>query len=155
MLKKQSLSPDVWSEEKTPAETPSAPAELDERIRVALLAAGDKKAFRPLVLDLQELASFTDYFVIASGANQRQVQAICDAVEEELKKRLRVRPLRIEGYAAAEWVLLDYGDFIFHVFEEQARQFYELERLWREARQIPLPPEVEGEPITITFRSDT
>jgi ribosome-associated protein len=139
VLKKQALSPDAWREEK--ASAPAAEA-FDERIRVALVAAGDKKALRPVVLDLREIASFTDFFVIVSGTNQRQVQAISDAIEEELKKQLRVRPARIEGYTAAEWVLLDYGDFVVHAFEEQARQFYDLERLWREARRVALPPDV-------------
>ncbi|MET0645217.1 MAG: ribosome silencing factor [Pyrinomonadaceae bacterium] len=117
------------------------PAELDERVRLALHAAGEKKAHDLVVLDLREVASFTDYFVIASGTNVRQVQAIADAVQEQLRKQLRVKPARVEGYNSAEWVLLDYGDFIFHVFEEKSRRFYDLERLWRDAARVPLPPE--------------
>jgi ribosome-associated protein len=123
------------------ATTPS-PAELDERVRLALHAAGEKKAHDLVVLDLREVASFTDYFVIASGTNVRQVQAIADAVQEQLRKQLSVRPARVEGYNSAEWVLLDYGDFIFHVFEEKSRRFYDLERLWRDAARVPLPPDV-------------
>jgi ribosome-associated protein len=75
-------------------------------------------------------------------------------VEEQLKKKLGVRPARIEGYNTAEWVLADYGDLIIHIFEEQARQFYDLERLWREGKRLPLPPDIEGEPVVITLRSD-
>ena len=119
---------------------PSA-AELDERLRLALHAAGEKKAHDLVVLDLREVASFTDYFVIASGTNVRQVQAVADEVQEQLRKHLRVKPARVEGYNSAEWVLLDYGDFIFHVFEEKSRRFYDLERLWRDAARVPLPPD--------------
>ncbi len=115
---------------------------LDERLRLALHAAADRKAHDLVVLDLREVASFTDYFVIASGTNVRQVQAVADAVQEQLRKQLSVKPARVEGYNSAEWVLLDYGDFIFHVFEEKSRRFYDLERLWRDAARVPLPPEV-------------
>lgn len=117
-------------------------AELDERLRLALHAAGEKKAHDLVVLDLREVASFTDYFIIASGTNVRQVQAIADEVQEQLRKQLRVKPARVEGYNSAEWVLLDYGDFIFHVFEEKSRRFYDLERLWRDAARVPLPPDL-------------
>jgi ribosome-associated protein len=112
--------------------------DLDERIRAAVHAAGEKKALDVVVLDLREVASFTDFFVIASGTNVRQVQAIADAVQEYLRKELRVKPARVEGYNSAEWVLLDYGDFILHVFEEKARRFYDLERLWRDAARVAL-----------------
>jgi ribosome-associated protein len=126
----------------TQAETAvPSPAELDERVRLALHAAAEKKAHDLVVLDLREVASFTDYFVIASGTNVRQVQAVADEVQEQLRRQLRVRPARVEGYNSAEWVLLDYGDFIFHVFEEKSRRFYDLERLWRDAARVPLPPE--------------
>ncbi|MDT5267830.1 MAG: ribosome-associated protein [Acidobacteriota bacterium] len=123
------------------ANTPSL-AELDERVRLALHAAGEKKAHDLVVLDLREVASFTDYFIITSGTNVRQVQAISDAVQEQLRKQLSVKPARVEGYNSAEWVLLDYGDFIFHVFEDKSRRFYDLERLWRDAARVPLPPDV-------------
>lgn len=123
------------------AVAPSA-AELDERLRLALHAASERKAHDLVVLDLREVASFTDYFVIASGTNVRQVQAVADEVQEQLRKQLNVRPARVEGYNSAEWVLLDYGDFIFHVFEEKSRRFYDLERLWRDAARVPLPPDV-------------
>jgi ribosome-associated protein len=120
-------------------------AELDERLLLVLHAAGEKKAHDLVVLDLREVASFTDYFVIASGTNVRQVQAIADEVQEQLRKRLGVKPARVEGYNTAEWVLLDYGDFILHVFEEKSRRFYDLERLWRDAARVPVPADAAGE----------
>ena len=117
---------------------------LDERICTALQAASDKKAVEPVVLDLRSIASFTDYFIITSGTNQRQVQAIADEVVEQLKKQ-GTRAERVEGYNTAEWVLVDYGDFVVHVFEEKARRFYDLERLWREAARVELPENLRGE----------
>ena len=117
--------------------------QLDERICAALRAASDKKALDIVVLDLREIASFTDYFIITSGTNVRQVQAIADEVVEQLKKQ-GTRAARVEGYNTAEWVLVDYGDFILHVFEDKARKFYDLERLWRDAVRVPLPADVTG-----------
>ena len=104
----------------------------------ALHAASEKKALEPVVLDLREIASFTDYFVIVSGANERQVQAISDEIYESLKKSGHAAA-RVEGYKTAEWILLDYGDFVVHVFEQKARKFYDLERLWRESKRIEVP----------------
>ena len=117
--------------------------ELDERICMALRAASDKKALEIVVLDLREIASFTDYFVITSGTNVRQVKAIADEVVEQLKKQ-GTRAARVEGYGTAEWVLVDYGDFVLHVFEDKARKFYDLERLWRDAARVPLPSDLTG-----------
>jgi ribosome-associated protein len=117
---------------------------LDERVRLALHAAGEKKALDLAVLDLRAVASFTDFFLIASGANVRQVQAIADGVVEHLRKELNAKPARVEGYNSAEWILLDYGDFVFHVFEEKSRRFFDLERLWRDGARVALPPEVAG-----------
>ena len=134
-VKEQSLNPQP-SVRPTPQ---SAPAEsLDERVLAALHAASEKKAIEPVVLDLREIASFTDYFVIVSGANERQVQAIADEVYETLKKSGHAAA-RMEGYKTAEWILLDYGDFVVHVFEQKARKFYDLERLWRESKRVELP----------------
>jgi ribosome-associated protein len=117
-------------------------AELDPEVKLAIECAADRKAFDMRVLDLRDVASFTEFFIIASGANQRQVQAIADAIEEQLKKQLQTRPVRIEGYNSAEWVLLDYGDFIVHIFSKEARDFYDLERLWRDARKVEIPAEL-------------
>ena len=113
--------------------------ELDEPVKLAIECALDKKAFALTALDLREIASFTEFFIVASGSNQRQVQAIADEISEQLKKQLKLKAIRIEGYAAAEWVLLDYGDFICHIFEQKSREFYDLERLWRDARKVDLP----------------
>jgi ribosome-associated protein len=117
---------------------------LDARIESALRAASDKKALDLVVLDLRPVATFTDYFLIASGTNVRQVQAIADEITERLKRE-GTRAERIEGYSTAEWVLVDYGDFIVHIFEEKARRFYDLERLWREGVRVPLPADVRAE----------
>jgi len=118
-------------------------SEFDERIRRALHAAAEKKALEPTVLDLRDIASFTDCFVIMTGTNRRQVQAISDEVVEQLK-RAGTRAARVEGYQTAEWILIDYGDFVVHVFDEKARRFYDLERLWREAKRVDISPEQLG-----------
>lgn len=156
-IKEKILHPEQSAVKRQPAaETPDAEGgatasaraqgdecaqELDARLCTALRAASDKKALDMVVLDLKELASFTDYFLITSGTNVRQVQAIADAVVEKLKEQ-GSRAARVEGYSTAEWILLDYGDFIVHVFEDKARRFYDLERLWREAGRVPLPAEL-------------
>ncbi len=122
----------------------SAARALTPSIKTALHAASDKKAVAPVVLDLSSIGGFTDFFLITNGTNQRQVQAIADEIVQRLKQAGE-RPARIEGYKTAEWVLLDYGDFIVHIFEDKARRFYDLERLWRDAARIELPPELRGE----------
>ena len=109
------------------------------RVQLAIRCAIEKKAVNLVAHDLRDSASFTEFFVIATGLNQRQVQAIADEIHEQLKKQLNARIVRIEGYNAAEWVLLDYGDFIVHIFEKDAREFYDLERLWRDAKRVDLP----------------
>src|SRR5438132_9775499 len=116
------------------AETPTPFAELDPEVKLAIKCASEKKAFDMVALDLRDIASFTEFFVIASGANQRQVQAIADEIKEQVKKQHSTSPVRIEGYNSAEWVLVDYGDFIVHIFNKEAREFYDLARLWRDAR---------------------
>ncbi len=121
---------------------------LDERILNALHAASDKKAMDLVLLDLREIATFTDYFIITSGANQRQVQAIADEVVAKLKKS-GSPAARIEGYRTAEWVLVDYGDFVVHVFEDKARKFYDLERLWRESKRVELPAEITNQQLVL------
>jgi ribosome-associated protein len=116
-------------------------AEIDDEVLAVARAASEKKALDLIVLDLRPVASFTDYFIICGGSNSRQVQAIADGVEDSLREMGR-RKLHIEGYSAAEWILLDYGDFIVHVFGAQARKFYDLERLWRDAVRVKLPDEL-------------
>jgi ribosome-associated protein len=128
----------------TEAGAPGRDEPLDELIVAALRAAAEKKGVGAVVLDLREVASFTDFFVIVGGTNARQVQAIADGVEDGLRRGHGRKPARVEGYKSAEWVLLDYGDFILHVFDEKARRFYDLERLWRDAARVALPPELAG-----------
>lgn len=115
---------------------------LDERVKLALHCADEKKGIGIAALDLRDITSFTEFFVIVSGLNTRQVQAISDEIEEQLKKQLKSKAYRIEGYSSAEWILLDYGDFVVHVFENKARDVYDLERLWRDAKKVELPKEL-------------
>ena len=115
----------------SPSAEPRLPR-LPAQLKVALRAAQDKKAAAVTILDLRKTGAFTDYFLMCTGGNPRQVQAIADAVERALKDQ-KVRPAHVEGYERAEWILLDYFDFIVHVFSPQARQFYGLERLWGNA----------------------
>ncbi len=112
--------------------------ELPPQVQAAVQAARDKKGIDLVVLDLRALHGFTDYFVLCSGQSARQVQAIADAVEESLRK-VQVRPAHVEGYERADWVLLDYFDFIVHVFRTERREFYALERLWGSAERVDLP----------------
>jgi len=112
--------------------------ELRAQVAIAVRACQGKKAENISVLQLDEQASgFTDYFVLCSGANPRQVQAIADEVDEKLSAA-SVQPKHTEGYAQADWVLLDYVDFVVHIFSESARKFYDLERLWKTARRLEL-----------------
>ncbi len=142
--KEQSLHPTTTTSPLKAVSKEPVNAELDERMMMALRAAAEKKAIQSVVLDLREIASFTDYFVITSGTNERQVQAISDEIVETLKKAGSA-VARVEGYKTAEWILLDYGDFVIHVFDQKARTFYDLERLWRESKRVELPPEISGE----------
>lgn len=106
-----------------------------ERVREAVAAADDRKAVDLKVLHLQKVSDFTDYFLICSGTSERQVQAIADAVQEKLRAA-RVRPLHVEGYNRGQWVLIDYGDLVVHIFQEEPRRFYALERLWGDAPEV-------------------
>jgi ribosome-associated protein len=114
--------------------------DIERLVRLAARTASDKKATDLVLLDLRSVASFTEYFLICSGTSSRQVQAISDAIEDELRKNGK-RPLHIEGRSSGEWVLLDYGDFIVHVFTGASRKFYDLERLWRDAGRVSLDGE--------------
>lgn len=112
---------------------PKLPAEITRAVQAAL----DKKAQDVVVLDLRGTPAFTDFFVLCSGLNQRQVKAIADAVEEALRA-VKVRAAHTEGYDRAEWVLMDFFTFIVHVFTPQTRTFYGLERLWGDAERIEI-----------------
>ena len=105
------------------------------RVRDAVGAAEDRKAIDLKVLHLEKVSDFTDYFLICSGTSERQVHAIADAVQERLREH-RVRPLHVEGYNRAQWVLIDYGDLVVHVFQEEPRRYYALERLWGDAPDV-------------------
>ena len=111
------------------------PQRLPPQIAAAVAAAEDKKANELVVLDLRKASGFTDYFVICSGQNARQVRAIADAVTDGLSSQ-GVDPAHVEGYERSEWVLLDYFDFIVHIFAPETRFFYGLERLWGNAERI-------------------
>ena len=113
--------------------TPRLPRDITRAIE----AAEDKKAADLVVLDLRKAAGFTDYFVICSGGNSRQIRAIADAILEAVSAE-GVKPAHIEGYERSEWVLLDYFDFIVHIFAPEPRVFYGLERLWGNAERVEL-----------------
>jgi len=119
---------------------------LPEGVRLAVEAAQSKKAGGITVLDLAGLGAFTDYFVICTGHSTPQLQAICNEVEEVLYKEMKRTPEHREGRRSAEWALLDFGSFIVHVFGEQARRYYDLERLWRAAPSMVMPDEAAGSP---------
>jgi ribosome-associated protein len=101
-------------------------------------AAESKKASDIKVLDLREVTTFADFFVICSGSNPKQIQAIIEEIGAQLAERGEY-PVSVEGFANAEWVLADYGDYLIHVFSPKARMFYELERLWRHAKELAIP----------------
>ena len=103
-------------------------------------AAESKKATDIKVLDLTAITTFADYFIVCTGASGRRIQAITDEIAIRMKQRGE-RPVGIEGYEQGEWVLSDYGDIVVHVFSEKARAFYDLDRLWRQARVVEIPPE--------------
>jgi ribosome-associated protein len=123
---------------KTPAtrtrKRSTAPV-LPEEITRGITAALDKKALDLVVLDLRKSQAFTDFFIICTGSNTRQVQAIADAIRSVLVKR-GTKPTLVEGETRAEWLLIDYFDYIFHVFTPATREFYGLERLWGDAERI-------------------
>src|SRR6059058_4264452 len=110
--------------------------DLQRQVSEAISACQEKKAEEITVLELEKgSGAFTDYFVVCSGTNPRQIQAISDEVEERLRKA-GLRPAHVEGYNQADWVLLDYVDFVVHVFSEKARRYYDLERLWKSAKKM-------------------
>ena len=116
----------------------SAKKGISAELTAAIAAALDRKAGDMVVLDLTKASAFTDFFVICTATNRRQAQAIADAVKEALAKQ-GARPALIEGYEKGDWILIDYFDFIVHVFLPSAREFYSLERLWGDAERIEVP----------------
>jgi len=112
---------------------------LPAEVRLALKAGQARKAEDVLVMDLRNISSFTDYFLIMHGNSSRQNAALCDALEQDLKAN-GVRPLSVEGREHAEWILMDYGDFIVHIFSPAARDYYCLEKLWGDAPSLAVKP---------------
>ncbi len=111
---------------------------MTPRLREAVRAAQDRKALDLDVLDLKGISSFTDFFLLCCGTSTRHTQAICDAIIERLEKS-GIPPAHVEGYSQAEWILLDYLNFVVHIFSQRARQFYDLERLWKTAARVSVP----------------
>ena len=112
---------------------------LPQAVRLAVEAMQNKKASAITVLDLSSIGTFTEYFVVCTGFSAPQVQAICSEVEQQLHKELHREPEHREGRRSADWALLDFGSFIVHVFSEQARRYYDLERLWRNVPRYDIP----------------
>jgi ribosome-associated protein len=117
---------------------------LPQGVQLAVEAAQNKKAGAVTVLDLDGVGAFTRYFVICTGYSTPQIQAICNEVEELLYKEMQRTPEHREGHRSAEWALLDFGGFVVHVFSEQARRYYDLERLWRMAPKLDIPDQPDG-----------
>lgn len=114
-------------------------------VRCAAASADDKKASEPLIIDVGEVFAISDYFVIASGASTRQVHAIVGGVEEDVRRIGGPSPVRLEGVDECEWVLMDYGSFVVHVFKQEQRDFYQLERLWGDRPLITWEPNLHSE----------
>jgi ribosome-associated protein len=123
--------------ERTKKRTPSGSKRLTSEVTRAVRAALDKKATDVLVLDLRHTPAFTDFFILCSGQNPRQVKAIADSIEESLRTT-KVKAAHVEGYERAEWVLMDFFSFIVHIFSPVTREFYALERLWGDAERIEI-----------------
>lgn len=106
-----------------------------DALKIAINAADDKKAYDLVTLDISEIASFANYFLFCTGDSSRQIQAIADEVEQQLKD-FGIRPSHVEGYKNAEWILMDYIDLVIHIFSKSARAYYDLERLWRDGKKL-------------------
>ena len=117
------------------SQLPASAVETPAQVRIAVGAIQDRKALDLTVLDLSEVSDFTDYFLVSTGGSERQVRAIAEAVDERLRAE-GVRPLHIEGQEHGQWVLMDYGDFLVHIFSEPLREYYRLERLWADAPDV-------------------
>ncbi|MCR4751295.1 MAG: ribosome silencing factor [Eubacterium sp.] len=111
--------------------------EAKEMARLAVAALEDRKAVDVKVINIENISTLADYFIIASGTNCNQVQAMSEAVEEELQKH-DIHPKNIEGYQTANWILMDYGDIVLHIFDEENRLFYDIERIWKDGSPAEL-----------------
>jgi len=135
------------------SEKPTLPAAKDagapplpdsrERVLRCINTALSRKAQQLVVMNVREISSFADYFLICSGSSDRQVKALCSHLQENLKK-LGMQPLGVEGEKHGRWILMDYGDVVIHIFLEPLRGFYDLERLWVDAPRMAVPDETEG-----------
>ena len=119
----------------SPSRQPVTDTDIANRVRLAVGAAQDRKALDLLVLQVQKVCDFTDYFVLCSGTSARQVLAIGETIQERLREQ-RLRPLHVEGLREGNWALLDYGDFVVHVFDQDRREFYRLDRLWSSSTSL-------------------
>jgi len=135
--RKKTTARKTTAKKTTKTEKRASRPRLPAAIATAIEAAHGKKASHVVVLNLRKSSAFTDYFILCTGQNVRQVTAIADAVQEALRA-LKLRPTHVEGYDHAEWVLMDYLDFIVHVFTPSTREFYSLDRLWGQAERIEI-----------------
>jgi ribosome-associated protein len=125
---------------------------MNEPLKIAIKAVDDKKGMDVVALDITGVATFADYFLLCSGDSSRQIQAIADEVEQRLAAH-GFRPSHVEGYNNAEWILMDYLDVVVHIFSRKARAYYDLERLWRDAKAIDVAKLLEqAEPETVPVR---
>ena len=119
---------------------------MNEALRIAVNAADDKKANDLVILDISKVTSFANYFLLCTGDSSRQMQAIADEVEKKLKEA-GIRPSHVEGYQNSEWILLDCMDLVVHIFSKNARAFYDLERLWRDATKMDVSLLIEKKTV--------
>jgi ribosome-associated protein len=127
---------------------------MPDALKIALQALDSKKAIDIVAIDISEIASFAHHFLLCSGDSSRQIQAIADEVEMRLKEN-GVRPNHIEGYRNAEWVLMDYLDLVVHIFSKRAREYYDLERLWRDGRKLDVKRLLRVKTTTKTTRRNS
>ncbi len=124
-----------------------------ERALVAARTADDNRGRDIVILDLRELTTFFDYFVIVTGTSRRQLHAISEEIDHALEEGMNDRRMGIEGYNESRWILLDYGDVVIHMFEPETRAYYALEELWAEAKRVPFEPRTPASSPTCTESS--
>lgn len=109
---------------------------MTEKLKTIYDAIDDKKGDNIRIIDISEITTIADYFIVASGNNENQVKAIADNVTDEMIKKYNLHPHQIEGYNHAEWILIDYSDFVIHIFNRDLRHFYNIERLWSDGKEV-------------------
>lgn len=140
------MQPPVVSKAR-PSSTPPPPAGSDRALALARLTArvaSETRGIEVAILDLRELTPVVDYFVIATGSSRRQMHAMADEIEKVVKHELHDRKRGAEGYEEGRWIVLDYGDVMVHLFDADARGYWDIEQLWSDAKQVPLPAEATG-----------